>query len=330
MKIFAFVCTLFILLAFVCNAQDLDTVTVSDQFDSGLRGNATGSLTYGAPALDGSEYLDISNTDGVTGTIRYINGFAGGSAGTGDATYGESPVEDCTVAHTNPDRALVATIPAIAANSRPGATSPANVLMLGDDGGWNGIFLGESDDSNYYVQVDVYCYDQSSWGTSVYENVMLCARAARDNDPNITDYSFNLDRAGSYCIMYDSVLQKVQALKWAYGQTYQSIQTRTAANYTEYAAVTSVAQGWHTFRIECYQTTIRYYLDGSLIASATDSDYTNGRPGFGYREYGLADADERQGHFDNLQAGPFVITTPTPTPTEAGFAAAGAEWSIYE
>ena len=317
MKKFAMILVLFIFCCACVFAQDLDTTTVRDQYDSGKRGNESGSLNYGAPNMDGSEYLDITNTDGVTGTIRYINGFAGVS--TGDPTYGESPVENFTVAHTNPDRALVDQIPAIPANTRPGATSANKGLLLGDDGGWNGIFFGESDDCNYYIEVDAYCYDISSLGTGVYENIMISARAARDNDPNMTDYSYNLDRAGSYCLMYDSALKKVQALKWGYGHDYTSISNRDPANYTEYATVESVTQGWHTFRIECYQFFIRYYFDGTKIADIVDGDYTNGRPGFGYREYNIPDSDERQGHFDNLKAGPFKLTFLGAT-----------NWNLYE
>ncbi len=295
----------FMFLCVVGFSQYLDTTSVTDQFDSGSRGNETGSLSVGAPNTDGSEYLDISNTDGVTGTIRYINGFAGATAG--DATHGESPVVDFTVAQTNPDRDLAGTIPAIPANTRPGATSPKYGVLVADDGGWNGLFFGESDDSDYYAEIDAYCYDRSSLGTSVYENIMLSARAARNDDPNMTDYSFNLDRAGSYCLMYDSVLKKVQALKWGYGHSYDSIANRDPSNYTEYGTVENVTEGWHTFRIECYQSYIRYYFDGSKVADIVDLTYSNGRPGFGYREYNIDSADERQGHFDNLKAGPFQI-----------------------
>lgn len=317
MRKLVIMCFTIVFITALCFAQDLDTTAVTDQFDSGARGNETGSLPYGAPATDGSEYAEISNTDGVTGTIRYINGFAGASPG--EPAHPESPVVDFTVPHDNPDRDLTGVIPAIPPNTRPGATSPNMGLLLGDDGGWNGIFLGESDDSNYYIEVDAYCYDRSSLGTDIYENIMLSARAARDNDPNMTDYSFNLDRAGSYCLMYDSALKKVQALKWGYGHTYQSIAERDPSNYTEYATVENVTEGWHTFRIECYEFRIRYYFDGNLVADVIDSTYTNGRPGFGYREYGIDSADERQGHFDNLKAGPFSLPSLD-----------ARHWSLYE
>jgi hypothetical protein len=148
---------------------------------------------------------------------------------------------------------------------------------------------------------------------------MLSARAGRDNDPNITDYSYNLDRAGSYCIMYDSVLQTVQAMKWGYGHTFTSITDRDPSNYTEYAVINSVSEGWHTFRIECFQDIIRFYLDGNLIADVIDTEYISGRPGIGYRETGVDSAEERQGHFDNLQAGPHSIEF-----------LATRDWELYE
>ncbi|MFH0795408.1 MAG: hypothetical protein V2A74_15415 [bacterium] len=317
MKRISIFAVVLLLLHAVSYAQDLDTTTVSDQFNSGLRGNATGSLTFGAPAVDGTEFADITNVNGVTGTIRYINGFAGASAG--DAGHGESPVVDCTVVQDNPDHDIAATIPAIAANTRPGATSPAMVLFLGDDGGWNGIFLGESDDANYYIQVDAYCYNRSALGLGQYESIMVNARAARNSDPNMTDVSFNLDRAGSYCLMFDPMTTKVQALKWNFGQSYSSITARTASNYTEYGTVTNVAEGWHTFRIECLNTGIKFIFDGSTVADVTDSTYTNGRPGFGYRESLVLNPDERQGHFDNLQAGPTAVSS-----------LAVKEWALFE
>lgn len=296
-------------------AQDLDTTTISDQYDTGVsRGNASGSLTYGAPAVDGSEYLDYTGSDAV-GTIRYINGFAT------DPNIIESPIVDCTVPQDNLDRSLTGNIPAISPNNRPGATDGSHCILIGDDGGWNGIFFGESDDSNYYVQVDVYCYDRSSLPADNFESVYLVARAARDNDPNMTDYSFNMDRAGSYSVVYDPVLRTVMAVKWTTGNTFQDIETRVASTYTEFGHLDNITEGWHTFRIECYGTKIRFYFDDTKLADVVDGEFANGRPGFGYREYNVTNSDERQGHFDNMQAGPFTIPPP---------AAAGGTWTLYE
>lgn len=309
---------MFSLLALFCVAQDLDSVTVSDQFDSGSRGNASGSGTYGAANPDGSEYLDISNTDGVTGTIRYINSWAGATSG-----ETESPVINVTVANDNQDRNLTGTIPAISANSRPGATSPDYAVLIGDDGGYNALFLGESDDANYYIAVDAYCEDRSSETSDKYEMVSLCSRAGRDNDPNITEYTFNMDRAGSYAVCYDVVLNSVHAVKWTTGNSPGNITARAEGIWTEFGSLSSVAQGWHTLRIECWGPFIKFYFDDTKIADVTDYEFTNGRPGIVYREGGTVGFDndqEHQGKFDNLQAGP----------QEAPPGLAVGLWTIYE
>jgi len=306
---------IFSLLAVFAFAQDLNTVTVSDQFDSGSRGNATGSGTSGAANPDGSEYLDITNTDGVTGTIRYINSWAG--ATTGET---ESPVIDVTVANDNPDRVLSGAIPAIAANSRPGATSGQYAVLIGDDGGFNALFLGESDDANYYIAVDVYCEDRSSETSDKYEMVSLCARAGRDNDPDINEYTFNMERAGSYSVSYDAVLNSVHAVKWTTGNSPGDIAARAAGIWTEFGSVSSLTQGWHTFRIECVGSYIKFYLDGTKIADVTDYEFTNGRPGIVYREGGFDGNQEHQGRFDNLRAGPQEV----PPQLAVGI------WTIYE
>lgn len=318
MKRSLFLITLFSVLSLFAFAQDLNTVSVTDQFDTGERGNNTGSLTYGAPAVDGSEFADYTGAD-ATGTIRYINGF-----GTDGST--ETPILDCTTNQTNPDRAGL-TIEAITANNRPGASNGSQVVYCGDDGGWNGLFFGESDDADYYVEIDAYCYDRHTHAADQYEAIHLVVRAARDSDPNMTDYSFNLDRAGSYGLVYDTYLQKVMAVKWTTGSSFADIAARVATTYEEFGSVSNVTEGWHTFRVECYQTKIRYYFDGTMIANVNDATFLNGRPGFGYREggtgnsgAGVPSADETQGQFDNLKAGPFYIAPP---------AAAGV-WTLYE
>jgi len=304
--------SLFSVLSLFAFAQDLDTVSVTDQFDTGERGNNQGSLSAGAPAVDGSEFVDYTGAD-ATGTIRYINGFA-----TDGST--ETPILNCTVAQTNPDRSAE-TLAAISANNRPGASNGSQVAFVGDDGGWNALFFGESDDSNYYIEIDAYCYDKHL--THVLpdmELVIVAARAARDSDPNMTDYSFNLDRAGSYALVYDPFYQTVEAVRYNVGNSLTDIQARAAGTREVFGSQAGVAEGWHTFRIECYQAKIRYYFDGVEIADVIDVTLLNGRPGFGYREASVDSPAETQGRFDNLKAGPFYIPPP---------AAAGV-WTLYE
>ncbi|HOE62207.1 MAG TPA: hypothetical protein PKW18_01790 [Candidatus Sumerlaeota bacterium] len=303
-KMFLFI-TLIALLCSMGFAQDLDTTEISDQFTIGKRGNESGTRTSGGAEIDGSEYLDQPPIAGeVVGTIRYINSWAGASGG-GDATYGESGIFDCTVAHPIPDRDIASGNPAIPANTRPGATSPDKCILIGDDGGFNCLFFGESDDADYYIEVDGYCYDRSGGGAANYENIAVFARAGRDNDPNITEYTYNYDRAGSYCLMYDSYEKKAKAVKWTTGNSSGNIAGRVASTFTLFGEV-DATEGWHTFRVECKGSNIKFSFDGVIVADVTDTEFINGRPGFGYREANWPSAEERQGHFDNLKAGPAV------------------------
>jgi len=207
---------MFVMAPLVC-AQDLDSTAVSDQFDSAARGNESTICTtapgagIGSACVDGSDATTITDSAGVTGSIDYINGFAGASAY--DGTNGETPVLDITAPHKMPDRNT--DMAAIAANTRPGATSANNAVVICDDGGHNGLYWGEADDSNYFVQADVFCEDRSGeLTTAMYEAASIAVRAA-SREGDWIDYSFNTDRTGSYAIVHDRVLNTIEALKWS-------------------------------------------------------------------------------------------------------------------
>jgi hypothetical protein len=290
-------------LAMPVMAQDLDTVTVSDTFDSGARGNETGSGTAGASASN--EFAVITDTAGVTGSITYVNTWAGASAG--EPAHAESPVINVTVANDNPDRNLPGAIEAITANAND-SVSPNSAVLIGDDGGFNGLFLGEGDDSNCFIQADVYCEDRTSEGTTVYEALSVALRAG--HDPVVYEYSYSVDRDGSYSLTYDAQLGTVSARKWTVGNASGDIASRVASTYTEFASQ-ALTEGWHTFRVEGYGSQIIFSVDNVELVSVTDTEFTEGRPGLAYREASIDNADESQGKFDNLIAGP---TTAPPLP----------------
>ncbi|MBN1476938.1 hypothetical protein JXA47_09305 [Candidatus Sumerlaeota bacterium] len=305
------VAVLTLLLAMTVMAQDLDTTTVSDTFDSGARGNETGSGTYGASASN--EFAVITDTDGVTGSITYVNSWAGAS--TGEPAHPESPVIDVTVAYDNPDRDLAGAIEAITANPND-SVSPNNAVLIGDDGGFNGLFLGENDDANYYIEADVYCEDRTSEGTGVYEAVSVAFRAG--HDPVVYEYCYSVDRDGAYSLTYDAQLGTVSARKWTVGNGAGDIASRVTTTYTEFASL-ALTEGWHTFRIEGYLALITFSVDDVELISVVDTEFSTGRPGLVYREAYIDNADESQGKFDNLVAGP--ATPPAVTPV--------VDWALY-
>lgn len=295
-------------------AQDLDTVTITDQFNTGDRGknnNSSTQSTDGDAAKDGSDFVDYSGTDfsaSITTSARYINTWSTGAS--------ESPVLTVTSAFENPDRAGI-NIPGIPANTRPGATDGTKAVVVGDNGGYNALFFGESNDRNYYVQVDMYCPDNSA-ATGGFEVAGIVARAARDNDTSMTDFTFNPDRAGSYSLFYDYQLKEVKAVRWITGNSTSNIQTRVASTYQLYGSpITNVTTGWHTFKIECKDSKIQFSFDGTIVATVTDTNLFNGRPGLYYRENAVASASEKQGIFDQLKAGPATLVSGIPS------------WSLY-
>ncbi len=298
-------------------AQDLDTVTITDQFNSGDRGNNQGTYvdpegdpTFGASKTDGTDFADYSGPDltaSVTTSVRYIN-----SWGTDGSV--ESPVLTVTSPMANPDRAQ--TIPAIPANNRPGATGGSTALIIGDDGGFNAIFFGESNDSDYYVQADVYCWNKA--GGPGLEFAGIVARAGRDNDPFLNEFTYNPDRAGSYSVFYDYQLQEVKAVEWKTSNTVGLITARDPNSYVQHgSSITGVAEGWHTMKIECKDSRIEFSFDGTVIANVVSTSFTFGRPGLYYRETLVPSADERQGIFDQLKAGPATLISGV------------ADWSVY-
>lgn len=286
-------------------AQDLDTVSFTDHLDQGSRGNDLGHQNWtggnwGSSNPDGSEFEDYSGPDldiSITTSVRYINSWAT------DGTP-ESPVQNVS-SMTNPDRSLP--LPSISPNPHhtPGGDT---AVVIGDDGGFNALFFGDTDDADYYVEVDMFC-PVLNVGAG-FEVAGVVARAARDNDPDLNEYTFNPDRAGSYSIFYDYQLQEVKAVKWTTGNTSSDIVVRDPATYTQFGqTVTGVTDGWHTLRISCEGDEITFSFDGNVIASVTDTEFAVGRPGLYYREADVPSAEERQGVFDNLRAGPAATSS---------------------
>jgi hypothetical protein len=351
MKAFVCVCALLFALAIVGNAQDLDTQAFTDQIDSGSPAYRGGSTDDGGASCGNGDWsfsLLTAGTGGLTGAnVNYMNNFAGSCSQTGET---ESPVYDVTSAsNVNPDRLW--TIPAYPANTRPGATSPNYAVLVGDDGGWNGLSFGEWDDTNYEVKVDVYLRRDTGLIASNNEFVRwgLGVRVQHDavdatNEEAPVEGAGNLVRpTGCYALLYDSsegnvyptkVLQQLTGLS----DPWDDIRDRSLINaatatvpVVEFlGSPIAVTQGWHTLGIRCTGSSITFKVDDTSV-NVTDSTYTAGRVTLLYRTYSTAanvQAYDHGGYFDNIRSQP--APPPTPTPTAAGFAAVGAEWTIYE
>jgi len=217
---------------------------------------------------------------------------------------------------------------AITANSRPGATSPNEAVVICDDGGHNGLFWGEADDQDYFLEADVYCEDRSTLDPgSSYEAVSVCVRAA-SREGSWMDYTFNMDRSGSYAVVYDKVLRTIEAVTWARNGLIADITSRSAGSRIVHASMASVTEGWHTFKIDCRGQRIVFSVDGAVLADVVDASYAAGYAGLVLREGGITGTEEHPGYFDNLKSRPSQLQIPTPTHTPI-IAGTGTTWKDY-
>lgn len=300
MKKSIFLTTAFALLAIgSLSAQDLDTVSIADQFNTGERGNLDASAGF-TTTQDGTLFAAYSGAD-ATGTINYINAYTGPAL--------ESPVVDVTTTGvSNVDRAAAGVV--IAANTRPGATGGATAVLVCDDGGQNTLAFGENNDGNYFVEVDVFVYDRTAIaGTEV---TLLGVRCSRDGVS--TGGAYQIDRDPSYYIAVNHHTLLVEPRFTITTGTSAGTQT-AGTGYTSLGTPVAITAGWHTLKIEANGTNVNFFVDGASIGSTTTATTLTGRAALGHRELSVATADEITSVFDNLKAGPIVASV--------------NDWSLY-
>ena len=288
-----------LLMVFLSYAQDMDTVSFVDQFDSGERGcNDDQSPSDGA-YFCGS--ITTNGTGGLSGAdVYYVNTFAGSLSVSGEQ---ESPVMDVTsVSNIVPDRAWA--MPAIAGNTRLGATSPNFACIVGDDGGFNSLGFGEWDDQNYAMLVDVFLPFHGSLNNAGNEFVRfgIAVRVQKDKvvaqahseEIAIEGPGMISRQYGCYALLYDSSEGKVYPTKILPQPTpaaaYDDLRDMSLTN----AGTTSpqvleflgsgitVTEGWHTLGIRASGSELRFTVDDTNV-DVTDSEYTAGRGALFYR-----------------------------------------------
>jgi hypothetical protein len=334
------------------SAQDLDTVSFVDQIDAGGNNWRGGNDDEGPAGFENGDWdfdLLTNGTAGLSGAdVNYVNIFAAGYSQGPDEI--ESPVYDITsAANLNPDRAWL--IPAVAGNTRPGATSPNFAVLIGDDGGYNCLGFGEWDDSNYEVKVDVFLPNHTATlnnSLNQFVRLGMGVRIQRDaGDPTneelaLEGAAWNARPSGCYCLLYDSSEGKVYPTKILVQPVYpdpawDDIRDKSLTN----AGTTSpqvaqflgtavtVAEGWHTLGIRASGSNLKFIVDDDTL-DVTDSTYTVGKAGLLYRTYSTVVNTvtyDHGGRFDNIRSDPAPTPTPTPTPFVSG---AGSQWGLYE
>ncbi len=288
-------------------AQDLDTVTVTDQFGSGSRSDQANGSAYAAPT-----YPDI------TGTINYYTTYEGGTAG-------ETPVLDVTLATNDPDGAGPSN--AIAGNTADTfSTSPNFAVFVGDGGGGQNLTFGEENDANYYVRAAVWCEPHTIASPPQFERIYISMRV-----PSLVGTTFNTisntDAIGGYGLAFESDTATFLAVIWnpnnAGDLTGAAASTKDATSRTviaESAAIT--AGGWHILEVSAYGATITWKVDGAVLAETTDGTFPTGQASLSYREIFTPTApNEYQSRFDYMVAGP---SEAPPVPASAN------DWQLYQ
>ncbi len=205
----------------------------------------------------------------------------------------------------------------IPANTLSGASDGSKVITISDDGGTNNLFFGESNNGNYFIEVDMYVQDASASGGSElgYVAVRAGRDAADEADNSVNTGPYTIDREGSYYIAVNYKTLTVNAR--------QSLSNSGAliagTDYIELTAPVAITTGWHRFRIDANGGDVDFLVDGTSIGSITGATILTGRAAIGHREASVAAGSEIASVFDNLKAGQAIVT---PSSVD--------NWSLYQ
>jgi len=147
------------------------------------------------------------------------------------------------------------------------------VMIVKDtSGGFETTHIGNLADSDYYIEVFVYCEYRPDVSSNGFERYGIFARDNGNFAFTSTSYG------GGYCyaFTYDSNNGRVQA-----GKVIKGDITDFLGNKKRYIK----NSGWHKYKISCCGSKISYYLDDVLLISVNDQTFLRGFAGIGYKEY---------------------------------------------
>lgn len=149
------------------------------------------------------------------------------------------------------------------------------------------VLVGTQGHTNYFVECHVYFnYRPSYVSKKSWERYGILLR-----DDGFAGMDTTFEGAGnSYAMFWDNYDGKLRVGKF------------TDAAVTEFAIQTIAASGWHKFRIEARGSEIKYFLDGALIHTRTDTSFHAGQGGLGYSQHVSNNPAARGAYFDNFIA----------------------------
>ncbi len=147
------------------------------------------------------------------------------------------------------------------------------VLRVRDtSGGIDTSSIGDGDETDYYVEADIYCDFRPELLHDGFDRVGIFAR---DNGNGLfTGSSFGGIPGNCYGIAWDSSDGRLWCFKTV-GGVIEDLNPDP---------VYDTESGWRRMRVELEGSKLRFFSDSELILETTDFTHTSGRMGIGYQE----------------------------------------------
>lgn len=156
-------------------------------------------------------------------------------------------------------------------NPVPSGSDGYVLEVVNPAGGFDTVSAGLPGDSNYTVEADIYCDYRIDVSGNGFERIGIFAR-----DDGNANFDSNENGGGNcYALIYNT----------NYGQVHAVIIEDGFMTDLLSAPVYRTTDAWRTFRIECFEHSIRFLLDGEELTEIYDKTHTRGRAGIGYHEY---------------------------------------------
>ena len=147
--------------------------------------------------------------------------------------------------------------------------------------------IGASGDADCAVEALIYCEYRPELAGDGYERVGLFTR----DDGNANFEAGDLGGGNCYALTYDTDTGRVRA-----GVVVAGVFT----DFLDATPLYEPSTAWRAFRIECSGTTIRYLVDGAVVADVIDTTHASGRFGIGHHEYFANDDNVHGAHAENF------------------------------
>jgi hypothetical protein len=155
------------------------------------------------------------------------------------------------------------------------------------DGVFETCSVGKIGDVNYITEASVYCDYRPELAGDGFERVGIFAR----DDGNANFDATTLNRGNCYALTFDSNDGRIRA-----GAIVEGVFT----DLLDGAPLLEPSTAWRRLRIDTIGSSIRFFVDGTQIASTTDTTHPDGRCGIAYHEYFTTNTNAQGAYVDNF------------------------------